>query len=91
MRKVSVWGLAAEGPNVRRVEGNYKGRKKTSGATNKAGAPETRIAVPMELVLTPRGNRLNPGTWTRGHRSNGAYSSGCLRQPFGSRQANCVT
>jgi hypothetical protein len=47
-----------------------------SGATNtEVGAPETRIMVPMELVLTPRGNRLKSGTWTRGHRSQQAYSS----------------
>lgn len=44
--------------------------ERMSGATNnEVGAPETRIVVPLELVLTPRGNRLKPGTWTRGHRS----------------------
>jgi len=53
-----------------------------SGATNnEVGAPETRIMVPMELVLTPRDGRLKPGTWTRGHRSPQAYSSVYLRQP----------
>jgi hypothetical protein len=46
-----------------------------SGATHEVGAPEPRIVVPMELVLTPRGNRLILGTWTRGHRSQPAYSS----------------
>ena len=56
-----------------------------SGATNdEVGAPETRITVPMELVLTPRDDCLNPGTWTRGHRSKQAYSSECWRQPLGS-------
>jgi hypothetical protein len=51
-----------------------------SGATNEVGAPETRIAVPMELVLTPRDGCLKPGTWTRGHRSHQAYSSVFSRQ-----------
>jgi len=31
-----------------------------SGATNEVGAPEIRIAVPVELVLTPRGKDLIP-------------------------------
>jgi len=31
-----------------------------SGATKEVGAPETRITVPLELVLTPRGKDLIP-------------------------------
>jgi hypothetical protein len=54
-----------------------------SGATHEVGAPEPRIVVPMELVLTPRGNRLIPGTWTRGHRSQQAYSSVCGTSTLG--------
>ncbi len=61
-----------------------------SGATNEAGAPETRIAVHMELVLTPRGNGLDPGTWTRGHRSNEAYSLACSRQLWETGQKESV-
>ena len=54
-----------------------------SGATHEVGAPEPRIVVPMELVLTPRGNRLIPGTWTRGHRSQQAYFSVCGTSTLG--------
>jgi hypothetical protein len=51
-----------------------------SGATHEVGAPETRIMVPIELVLTPRDSHLKPGTWTRGHRSYQAYYSVFSRQ-----------
>ena len=34
--------------------------EKKSGATNEVGAPEIRIVVPLELVLTPRDNDLTP-------------------------------
>ena len=34
--------------------------KKMSGATNEVGAPEIRIVVPLELVLTPRDKDLTP-------------------------------
>jgi hypothetical protein len=38
------------------------------GATIDVGAPENRIIVLKGHVLTPRGNDIYPGIWTRGHR-----------------------
>ena len=42
----------------------FKGRR----CHTDVGAPENRIMVPKEHVLTPRGSDIYPGTWTRGHR-----------------------
>jgi hypothetical protein len=39
--------------------------KEKSGATNEMGAPDIRIVVPLELVLTPWDENLLPSTWTR--------------------------
>jgi hypothetical protein len=33
------------------------------------GAPEDRIAIHVGFVLTPRDIDLEPGSWTRAHRS----------------------
>jgi len=41
---------------------------RAGGATPDVGAPENRITVPKEHVLTPRGSDIYPATWTRGHR-----------------------
>jgi hypothetical protein len=50
---------AAE-PRVVRRRPKVNPGKKMSGATKEVGAPEIRIAVPLELVLTPRGKDLIP-------------------------------
>jgi hypothetical protein len=53
--------IAKEGYPRRDEDSAYTAGEKMSGVTNnEVGAPETRITVPMELVLTPRDNCLNP-------------------------------
>src|SRR5215470_7039931 len=53
---------------------------KMSGGTNEVGAPENRIVVRKELVLTPRAQNLIPGIWTRAHRSSPVYCAAHPRQ-----------
>ena len=48
----------------RRLQKGTGGRR----CHNDVGAPENRIKAPKEHVLTPRGNDIDPGTWTGGRR-----------------------
>jgi hypothetical protein len=51
-----------------------------SGATMRSALLKTGLQFHTEHVLTPRGKDLDPGSWTRGHRSSAVYHPSLTRQ-----------
>jgi hypothetical protein len=59
-----------------------------SGATMRSALLKTGLQFHTEHVLTPRGKDLDPGSWTRGHRSSAVYHPNLMRQLRSNREVD---
>ncbi|MGH7545174.1 MAG: hypothetical protein ACREKI_03225, partial [Gemmatimonadota bacterium] len=76
--RVSPVGFGVRG--TAQVRRGRRGGQKSGRCHTEIGAPDTRIAVPEEPVLTPRDRDLDPGTWTGGHRPRPSWHGARPRQ-----------